>query len=121
MNKTDLVVVVARRDSLPALLEERGLAIVATGDEPATQATVNQAYKEIVDTVLADVLDTIGMSLSAGEQINLRGFGHFDPRDRKPVVRLNPATQEPIQVPAKRSVGFVPSQLLKDRVNGGKP
>lgn len=119
MNKTDLVTVVARKESVVDLLEKHGMTIVASGDGPPI--SVNQLHREIVDTVVDDVLEVIGMSLSAGEQVNLRGFGRFDPRDRKPVVRLNPATQEPIQVPAKRSVGFVPSQILKDRLNRARP
>lgn len=123
MNKTDLVVAVTNRGSIAKVLADHGVDLVTgAGSEVETiirgDATERLA-KEIVDAVVSDTIDTIALMLAAGEQVNIRRFGRFDPRDRKPVTRLNPATGEPIHVPAKRSVGFVPSQTLKDRLNAG--
>lgn len=129
MNKTDLVAAVANKGSIAELLDQHELDLIADPGvkdhggrvlgTPMDDAGVERLSRDMIDTVLADVLDVIGLSLTAGEPVNIRGFGRFDPRDRKPVTRLNPATQEPIHVPAKRSVGFVPSQKLKERLNGG--
>jgi nucleoid DNA-binding protein len=70
-----------------------------------------------VETVVGALLDVIGLSLACGEEVNLRTFGKFEPRNRKPVVRRNPKTGVEHHVPEKVSVGFVPSPNLKDRLN----
>lgn len=71
----------------------------------------------VVDQVLASFFDTVGESLAAGHDITIRRFGKFEPRLRRAVVRKNPKTGEPISVPEKTSVGFVPSHNLKARLN----
>lgn len=73
-----------------------------------------------VDFVLTHVLEAIQDSLNEGEQVNIRRFGKFEPRHRNPVVRKNPRTGEEIPVPAKRSVGFIPSVNLKAALNETK-
>lgn len=70
-----------------------------------------------VHKVLTGFVDLVGLSLSAGDEVTLRTFGKFEPRDRKAVTRRNPKTGDPIDVPAKTSVGFVPSPNLKARLN----
>lgn len=72
----------------------------------------------VVDQALAGLMDAIAVALASGEAINIRTFGKFEPRQRRPVVRLNPLTREPIAVPAQISVGFVPSKNLKAKLNG---
>lgn len=73
-----------------------------------------------VDVMLTSVLEAITEGLSSGEQVNIRRFGKFEPRHRNPVVRKNPRTGEEIPVPAKTSVGFIPSVNLKAVLNQGK-
>ena len=73
-----------------------------------------------VDFVLTHVLEAITEGLDSGEPVNIRRFGKFEPRHRNPVVRKNPRTGEEIPVPAKRSVGFIPSVNLKAALNESK-
>lgn len=70
-----------------------------------------------VETILGAFLEVVGLSLACGEEVNLRTFGKFEPRNRKPVVRRNPKTGVEHHVPEKVSVGFIPSPNLKDRLN----
>lgn len=91
MNQTQLVQFVAEREELPI-------------------TTVNQ--------IMQALLDATATALSAGDSVNIRRFGKFEPRTRKPVTRQNPATGEDIHVPAKQTVAFIPSPVLKDRLNG---
>lgn len=73
-----------------------------------------------VDTVLTGLLDAITEGLNTGEVVNIRRFGKWEPRHRKAVVRKNPRTGDAIPVPAKISVGFIPSGNLKAVLNQGK-
>jgi len=56
-------------------------------------------------------------SLRAGDKIEIRGFGSFRTRQRKPRVSRNPKTGDRVEVPAKKIPFFKPSKELKDMVN----
>jgi integration host factor subunit beta len=56
-------------------------------------------------------------SLRAGDKIEIRGFGSFRTRQRKPRVGRNPKTGDRVEVPAKKIPFFKPSKELKDMVN----
>lgn len=70
-----------------------------------------------VDQVLTGLLEAITEGLAAGQTVNIRRFGKWEPRHRNAVVRKNPRTGEAIPVPAKTSVGFIPSGNLKAVLN----
>jgi integration host factor subunit beta len=57
--------------------------------------------------------------LRAGDKIEIRGFGSFRTRQRKPRVGRNPKTGDRVEVPAKKIPFFKPSKELKDLVNHG--
>jgi len=59
-------------------------------------------------------------SLRAGDKIEIRGFGSFRTRQRKPRVGRNPKTGDRVDVPAKKIPFFKPSKELKDVVNTGE-
>ena len=65
-------------------------------------------------------LDAVKDALARAAGIELRGFGTFKVRHRKPHMARNPRTGEPIEVPFRRVPVFDPSRLLRDRVNGGR-
>jgi integration host factor subunit beta len=56
-------------------------------------------------------------SLRVGDKIEIRGFGSFRTRQRKPRVGRNPKTGDRVEVPAKKIPFFKPSKELKDLVN----
>jgi integration host factor subunit beta len=68
----------------------------------------------IVETILASVV----RALRAGDNIEIRGFGSFRTRQRKPRVARNPKTGGRVEIPAKKVAFFRPSKQLKDMVNG---
>ncbi len=51
-------------------------------------------------------------SLRKGEKVILSGLGSFYPKIRKAQKRHNPKTMEPVHVPPKRTVKFIPSEEL---------
>jgi len=60
-------------------------------------------------------------SLRSGDKIEVRGFGSFRTRQRKPRVGRNPKTGDRVDVPAKKIPFFKPSKELKDVVNSTQP
>ena len=69
------------------------------------------------EIIVETILDSIVKSLRAGDKIEIRGFGSFRTRQRKPRVGRNPKTGARVDVPAKRIPYFKPSKELKDLVN----
>ena len=72
------------------------------------------------EVIVESIFDSIVRSLRAGDKIELRGFGSFRTRQRKPRVGRNPKTGDKVNVPAKKIPFFKPSKELKDLVNTGK-
>lgn len=73
--------------------------------------------QEQVDKLISRFLEVIANSLACDEDVLLSGFGKFESRHRNAVMRVNPKTREPVMVPSKRTVGFVPSPILKKAVS----
>ncbi len=67
----------------------------------------------IVDTLF----DSIIGALKADDKVEVRGFGSFRTRQRKPRTGRNPKTGASVSVPAKRVPYFKPSKELRDLVN----
>jgi integration host factor subunit beta len=70
------------------------------------------------EVIVETVFDSIVRSLRSGDKIEIRGFGSFRTRERKPRVGRNPKTGARVEVPAKKIPYFKPSKELKDVVNG---
>ena len=70
------------------------------------------------EVIVETVFDSIVKTLRSGDKIEIRGFGSFRTRERKPRVGRNPKTGARVEVPAKKIPFFKPSKELKDVVNG---
>ena len=66
----------------------------------------------VVDAFLQSVKD----SMSAGQHIEVRGFGTFKLKTRKPRVGRNPKTDEKVPVPARTVPTFKFSREFKNAV-----
>ena len=69
------------------------------------------------EVIVETIFDSIVKSLRAGDKIEIRGFGSFRTRQRKPRTGRNPKTGAKVDVPAKTIPFFKPSKELKDMVN----
>ncbi len=67
----------------------------------------------IVDTLFESVIG----ALKVDDKVEIRGFGSFRTRQRKPRIGRNPKTGAKVDVPAKRVPFFKPSKELRDLVN----
>ena len=72
------------------------------------------------ETIVETIFDSIVKSLRNGDKIEIRGFGSFRTRQRKPRIGRNPKTGARVDVPAKKIPYFKPSKELKDLVNAGE-
>jgi DNA-binding protein HU-beta/integration host factor subunit beta len=87
-----------RRDMAKAIADETGI--------PQAQAAA------IVQRIFDGITETL---LSAG-RIELRNFGVFEIRERKPRRARNPRTGEAVDVPARLIVTFKPGKEMAKRV-----
>jgi integration host factor subunit beta len=71
------------------------------------------------EIIVETIFDSVVRSLRAGDKIEIRGFGSFRTRQRKPRVGRNPKTGARVEVPAKKIPFFKPSKELKDIINHG--
>jgi integration host factor subunit alpha len=79
---------------------------------------VGSSKKEACEVVEA-VFAIIRQSLRGGDKVKISGFGTFAVNSKKARRGRNPQTGEPITIGSRRVLSFKPSQVLKDRVNGG--
>ncbi len=82
-------------------------------------AAVAELSKKHAEAVVRKFFDSIVESLSAGDKVELRGFGTFKLRQRKPRVGRNPKTGQTVEVPAKVVPYFKPGKELRELVNRG--
>ena len=68
----------------------------------------------IVDTIFESVIQ----ALQSGDKIEIRGFGSFRIRQRKPRIGRNPKTGKEVPISPRRVMVFKPSAILKQRING---
>lgn len=108
----------------------QGLRLAPRGslpEVPSETLTKAELVTEVVDTlgisraqaeaVVAMVLQSLTEALQDGEAIELRGFGSFGVRQRRPRMGRNPKTGEQVSIPAKRVPFFKPGKALKDLLN----
>lgn len=91
MNKSQLIDAVAERSGL-----------------------TKKAASQAVEAFLGTVIDT----LAEGQKVTLVGFGTFEVRNRAARKGVNPATGEPIEIPAGKVPAFKAGKALKDAVSG---
>jgi integration host factor subunit beta len=89
---------VTKKDLAKAISEELGL----------TSLVALQAVQK--------VFDGITETLVKQGRIELRNFGVFEVRKRKPRKARNPRTGEKVKVPAKMVVTFKPGREMEERV-----
>ena len=87
-------------------------------DEVSRLAELTRKDSEVI---VETIFDSVVRSLRAGDKIEIRGFGSFRTRQRKPRIGRNPKTGERVEVPAKKIPFFKPSKELKDLVNESTP
>ena len=87
-----------KKEMAKAIAEEMGLT------QLQVQGVVRRVFDGITDTLVRE------------GRIELRNFGVFEVRQRKPRKARNPRTGERVKVPAKRVVTFKPGRQMGERI-----
>jgi integration host factor subunit beta len=69
------------------------------------------------EVIVETIFESVVKALRASDKIEIRGFGSFRTRQRKPRVGRNPKTGARVEVPSKKVPYFKPSKELKDLIN----
>ena len=72
--------------------------------------------KKDAERAVNAALEAITAELTAGNRVQLAGFGIFETKTRQARTGRNPKTNETIEIPASTSVAFKASKTLKDAV-----
>ncbi len=87
-----------KKDLAKAIADELGITHVQA------KAVVQQVFDGIVETLLTE------------RRLELRNFGVFKVKERKPKKARNPHTGEAVEVPARLVVTFKPGREMEERV-----
>lgn len=74
-------------------------------------------YQRDIENIVNEMFEQISKSLSQGKRVELRGFGAFSVKNRKPRYGRNPRTGESVQVPEKWLPFFKAGRELRNRLN----
>ena len=84
-------------------------------------ARIAEAYPHLMhkdaERIVSTVFDEIAKALSAGDRVELRGFGAFSVKARPARTGRNPRTGETIKIKASKNPAFKAGKALKDAVN----
>ena len=69
-----------------------------------------------VKVVVQKTLDQITNALAAGKTVELRNFGVFKVKTRKPRIGRNPKTGVTVSIPERKVVTFKSGMIMKKKV-----
>ena len=78
---------------------------------------VTELSRKDSEVIVETIFESIIKALKSGDKLEVRGFGSFRIRERKPRQGRNPKTGENVSVPEKKVPYFKPSNELKDLIN----
>ncbi len=90
-------------------MTKRDLVVKVAEETDVKQQDVKKAVQKFLD----GIIDT----LAKNQTIELRNFGVFKVRSRKPRRGRNPKTGAAVDVPARKVVVFKPGRLMKKKVH----
>ena len=72
-----------------------------------------------IELAVKTIINCMTQALSTGERVELRGFGSFSLRYRKPRVGRNPKSGMKVNINERYVPHFKPGKNLKNKVNKG--
>ena len=72
-----------------------------------------------IELAVKTIINCMTQALSTGERIELRGFGSFSLRYRKPRIGRNPKSGMKVNINERYVPHFKPGKNLKNKVNKG--
>ncbi len=81
-----------------------------------TKLSDSGLLKSDISLSVKELINTMSSAIASGERIEIRGFGSFTLRERKPRMGRNPKTGESVALGIKYAPHFKPGKDLKERV-----
>lgn len=87
-----------------------------TKSELLEQISVNypDMTKKQVEFIINALFVAIKEALAGGEKVEIRGFGSFGVREKKPKTARNPRTGEKVAIPARNAPFFRSGKEIKE-------
>lgn len=73
--------------------------------------------REEIETVIQIIFESLIFALKHNERIEIRGFGSFAIKKRKPRKARNPKTGASVLIPEKLIPFFTPGKKLRENMN----
>jgi integration host factor subunit beta len=73
-------------------------------------------YKQDISQAVDIILEEISQALTEDRRVEIRGFGSFSVRTRKPRTTKNPKTGKMMNIPARKTLHFTMSKSLKEEL-----
>ncbi|MDH3348588.1 MAG: integration host factor subunit beta [Desulfobulbaceae bacterium] len=77
-------------------------------------AQLSDYYKQDIAQAVDLILENISTALIEGRRVEIRGFGSFSVRNRKPRSTKNPKTGKIMHIPDRKTLHFTMSKSLKE-------
>ncbi|MBQ1890697.1 HU family DNA-binding protein [Selenomonas caprae] len=74
--------------------------------------------KKDAEKAVNALFDSVQDALTAGDKVQMIGFGTFEVKERAARKGRNPRTGQDIEIPASKNPVFKAGKALKDAVNG---
>ena len=94
-------------------MTKNDIALRIARDMGVQQTDAKEAVQRVLDGII-DVLVTEG-------RLELRGFGIFWVKTRRPRKARNPKTGASVMVGERKHISFKPGKIMEERVVSGKP
>ncbi len=72
--------------------------------------------KTAASKAIESVIKCIAQGIKEEDAVTISGFGTFSRKLRAARTGVNPSTRKPMQIKASKTVGFKPSQTLKETI-----
>ena len=94
------------------ILSRRGIPVIKLDiiNEVVNRTGITKTKAELA---VETVFESMKKALSAGDRIELRGFGVFNVRPRKTGIGRNPRTGAEVSIPPGKAVRFKPGKELQ--------
>jgi len=89
-------------------MTKKDIVVKIAEDTGIKQTDVKVAVQKALDYIIA--------ALSRGETVELRNFGVFKVKSRRPRVGRNPRTGEKVPIPERKVVSFKVGMVMKKKV-----
>jgi len=99
---------------LEAVLEKGKLIMLKRDLINEVSSQLGGYYKQDIAYAVDVLLEEISQALVEGRRVEIRGFGSFSVRARKPRSTKNPKTGKIMNIPARKTIHFTMSKSLKE-------